>query len=322
MFTPDQYKEIAKSYDSAASDPFVPEDKRREFAKRAEWFHYLGAREKGNVSNALSGQDSSRSPNSAFAPFLTTLWVIGAALYLISTLLFINAIGLFSDDNNLRQVSEVIRPTDREPKTASVEEKAKGALPAAERPHAISPNQPSYEAPELMVPKETESQPTAGPVITEPASAAPSTAESEMLKVTEAAAIRNGPSTTAKLIGTVTPGAELEAQEHENGWIQFVDPSSGNSGWIQSDFVAKANGQKEANGATQSAVQEAPTPQQKKPVKKAKRPQSQPKLGQRFADLPEDQDFLADRGTRRKGLLARRRMLREGLMSPGFRPPQ
>jgi hypothetical protein len=100
MFTTDHYTQIAKSYDGAASDPLVPEDKRREFAKRAEWFHYLAAREKGNVSNGLPGQDSSRPPTTAFAPFLTTLWVMGAALYLISTLLFTNAIALFGGDSS------------------------------------------------------------------------------------------------------------------------------------------------------------------------------------------------------------------------------
>jgi hypothetical protein len=319
MFKPDQYTQIAKSYDGAAADPLLPEDKRREFAKQAEWFHYLAAREKVNGANADSGQDVSRPPTSAFAPFLTSLWLTGAALYLITTLLFTNAIGLFTDDIP-KQVSDVRRPIERELKTASVEEKAKAAVPAAERPHAISPNQPSYEAPELMLPKVTE-QPSTFPGTTEEESPPPSTAEAEMLKVTEAATIRNGPSATAKVIGTATPGAELDVRGHENGWIQFVDPSSGNSGWIQSNLVAEA-GSTEANRPTQATVGETQTAQQKKPVKKAKIAQPRPKLGQRFADLPEDEDFLADRGTRRKGFVAKRRMLREGLMSRGFRPPQ
>jgi hypothetical protein len=321
MFTPDQYTQIAKSYDGAASDPLVPEDKRQEFAKRAEWFHYLAARGTGNVASEHPGHDSSPPATSSVAPYLTTLWIMGAALYLISTLLFTNAIGLFSDDN-ARQVSEVRPATNRELKTAMVDEKANPAVLAPERPHAISPNQPSYEACELRPPKATEQKPSALPVTAEPTTAAPPGPEPEMLKVTEAATIRNGPSTTAKVIGKATPGAELQVQQQQNGWTQFGDPSSGKSGWIQSKSIAEAIPPTAANPPSRTALEEVPIPQQKKSVRKAKMTPPRSKLGQRFADLPADEDFFADRGTRRKGLLGKRRMLREGLMSPGFRPPR
>lgn len=215
MFTPDQYSQIAKSYDSAASDPFVPDDKRQEFAKRAKWFHYLAAREKGTIANADCGQGSSRPPANAFAPYLTTLWVIGAALYLIGTLLFTNAIGLFGDDSS-SQVSELTPPVERDLQITSLEEKAKASVPAVERPHAISPDQLPYEAPELTLPQAAEHE---LPLTTEQSSALPPTSEPETLKVTEAATIRNGPSTTAKVIGTAAPGAELEVRGRENGWI-------------------------------------------------------------------------------------------------------
>jgi hypothetical protein len=321
MFTPDQYTQIAKSYDGAASDPLVPEDKRQEFARRAEWFHYLAGRGTGNVASEHPGHDSSPPATSSFAPYLTMLWVTGAALYLISTLLFTNAIGLFSDDNS-RQVAEVRPATNRELTTAIVEKKANAAVLAAERPHAISPNQPSYEAPELMLPKATEHDPSALRATAEPTTAAPPIAEPEMLKVTEAATVRNGPSTTAKVIGKATPGAKLEVRGHENGWTQFVDPSSGKSGWIQSKSIAEANPPTAADPPNRTALEEVPIPQQKKSVRKVKTTPPRSKLGQRFADLPADEDFFADRGARRKGLLGKRRMLGEGLMSPGFRPPR
>jgi hypothetical protein len=127
------------------------------------------------------------------------------------------------------------------------------------------------------------------------------------------------------VIGTAIPGAAIEVRKHENGWIHFVDPSSGNSGWIQSKLVTEANRPREANRPTQAAFEEAQTPQETRPVKKAKKAKVTPrrsKLGQRFADLPGDEDFLTERNTRRKGLWARHRMLREGLMSPGFQPPR
>jgi hypothetical protein len=49
---------------------------------------------------------------------------------------------------------------------------------------------------------------------------------------------------------------------------------------------------------------------------------SPPKHNRAYADLPEDEDFLADVSPRRMGFFARRRMLREGLISPDFIPPR
>jgi hypothetical protein len=60
-FTTDQYSQIARGYDKAAADPFVPKDKREEFAKKAEWFHYLSAREKETEAVAYGGSEEASS---------------------------------------------------------------------------------------------------------------------------------------------------------------------------------------------------------------------------------------------------------------------
>jgi hypothetical protein len=348
-FTSDQYSQIARGYDKAAADPFVPKDKRAEFAKKAEWFHYLSAREKETEAVAYGGSEeaSSERPRRSVGALLTTLWLTGAALYLISTLLFTNAVGLFGDDDKPTPVGRGSQPVGRSLQTASVADKEKAGEsaerngPAAERPHAISPDQPAYEAPGLMVPSPvTEQEDTALPVSpqpTEQASAPPaSTSESEILKVTKTATIRNGPSATSKIIGTAIPGAELQVKSRENGWIEFIDPSSGNSGWIQSDLVASTSPEDQTAAAVSKSEQaQSVTPQKPTPIKKGLRQKppskvaqprpsepSSPRPAPGYAELPDDEDFLADRATRRKGLFARRRMLREGLMSPGFLPPQ
>jgi hypothetical protein len=129
------------------------------------------------------------------------------------------------------------------------------------------------------------------------------------------------------VIGTATPGAELQVKKNENGWIQFVDPSSGNSGWVKSNVVADAKGSTDAASVASEEAQSANL-KKDKPAKKAAKqkppsadtahPRSKP--DGRYAELPNDDEFLADRGSRRMGF-ARRRMLREGLMSPGFLPP-
>jgi hypothetical protein len=230
---------------------------------------------------------------------------------------------VFDNDGSSR-VNEVTLPVEPERQTASVEEKTKATVSTAERPHAISPDEPSYEAPELMLPA-TQGEVPAPETVRE-ASPSPETAEPETFQVTKAATIRNGPSAKAK-IGTATPGAQLQVRRHENEWIQFVDPSSGNTGWIQSDLVAEATG----STNVRSANSEAQKPPQKRSVKKVvkqkmpslKAAQPTPKPERSHADLPDDEDFIQDdRGSRPMGLFARRRMLREGLMSPGFLHPQ
>jgi hypothetical protein len=180
-FTANQYSQIAQSYDNAAGDPSVPKDKREEFAKRAEWFRYLAQRDKGSLAyddSQAPPKDRSRAHSRSL---LTTLWLIGGALYLISTLLFTNAIGLFGDDGKPTPVKEVSLPIERPTQTASVEDKETAenseqhVNPAVERPHAISLDQPSYEGPELIVPRATEQELTGNSVVAEPTQQAAAT---------------------------------------------------------------------------------------------------------------------------------------------------
>jgi hypothetical protein len=325
----------------------VPTDKRQEFARRAEWFRYLAERDKGSLAFGVSQDPSLDRSKARSRSLLTTLWLVGGALYLISTLLFTNAIGLFGDHDVSTSVGEVNLPISRPPLAVSVENSKKAqdldhqVSPAAERPHAVSPDQPSYEAPGLMVPATgIPEEEIAGPASSEPieqASISPAnTSEPEIFKVTRVATIRSGPSATAKVIGTASLGAELQVKERANGWIRFVDPSSGNSGWIQSDVVAGISHQ--AKQVAPSDSEQAPglNPQKPKLVQKAGKqkpkgpskaarshPSKQPSPDPRgaYADLPDDGDFI-DAGPGWMGPFARRRMLREGLMSPDFIPPR
>ena len=146
----------------------------------------------------------------------------------------------------------------------------------------------------------------------------------EVLIVRAAATIRNGPSTSAKKIGTATAGAQLEVKGREKEWVQFVDPSSGNTGWIQSSLLIPPTGNEVGNLTL-------PTPVDTPPVKPTtpklakKKPSATAQVTQRprtYADLPPDEEFLPLPRRRGPGILSRRRMLRDGLMSPGFLPPE
>ena len=382
-FTADQYSQIASGYHKAAADPSIGPEKREEFAKKADWFRFLAERTKGTLdarareSKATESVTSSVKPSSlalrrSLSPLLTMLWVAGAAIYLIGTLLFANSVEnpFRSEDKPTPETTQPIASPGslaRKEETARLQPAVPPSHPTSDKRHAISPQQPSYEAPGLIVPPSaTEAEHKASPASperTEQASAPPASgSEPELLKVNQTSKIRNGPSVNAKVIGTASPGAELQVKARENGWVQFVDPSSGNTGWIETHLVVPASPKAETSVAVsedapslaaqkptltpaapedesdvaETRPEEAASATRQKPVTKqirkkpsepaelAKQRPSRPSPSARHrasADLPEDEEFLADMPPRR-GFFARRRMLREGLMSRDFVPPR
>jgi len=353
-FTPDQYSQIAQGYDKAAADPLVPTEQRQEFAKKADWFHFLARRGTGTQRPSSNSNDenvgpisrdiviphTSARPKRTMAPFLTALWITGAGLYLIGTLLFTNAVNLFGNDERKKPLTETSWPAESLPKVASVEEKSveqgdRQIKPEADRPHAISPDQPPYESPILTAPSSTVPQEELGaPSPSEPIQDLVIVPSSEILMVLAAATIRKGPSTTAKKIGTANAGAKLQVKAREREWVQFVDPSSGNTGWIQSSLLAEASSSEAKEVAAPKAA-EIPTAEPRKPTAEAVKPKLVKKRVRQepgtptqvterprtYVELPADGEFLPPR-RRGPGFLNKRRMLREGLMSPGFVPPQ
>lgn len=345
-FTADQYSQLAQSYDKAAADPLVPPERKAEFAKEAEWFHFLARRERdtrrsdsalteGNIGpvndDVVIEPDSSRHSRS-MTPFLTMLWLTGAVLYLLTTLLFTNAVNLFGEEDGQTAVTVASRPVEPLPKIANVEdtkpnEQDKPQIkPVAERRHAISPDQPTYEAPTLTAPPLPLPEQELNSPSSEPTQDGARAQSGEMLRVTAAATIRSGPSTTAKKIGTATPGAELQVKARQTDWVEFVDPSSSNTGWIHSSLVAPTTGVgADELATTREAEIPAIEPPKPKLAKRAKpetvAPAQVTERQRKYVDLPDDKAFLSPR-KRGSSFLAKRRMRGEGLMSPGFFPPQ
>jgi len=163
----------------------------------------------------------------------------------------------------------------------------------------------------------------------------------ELLRVKSAASIRNGPSGSAKVIGTASTGAEIEVKAREGSWVQFVDPSSGNTGWIHSSSVAPSTTAATADSAATQAAEESPPADGPRPKTVKQRPKGAAQIAKKqspnfsaptvkgdgrspkaYVELPSDGEFLPPRKRGRLGILERRRMLREGLMSPDFLPPR
>ena len=375
--TPDQYDEMAQRFEEAAVDPLVRAEGREEFAKKAQWFHFLAQR--GRESHRDNGHpthqgnavnlDPLPKQRGSLAPFLATLWISGAALYFVSTFMFANAINLtgqndsqsphkegppiettslaISAEHNTSGEKPTNQPASPTPRVdsnnsaeqhtnqigsasseivdiESAEQDTSLLVPAPNGRHAIALNQPSYEAPEVEAPSSpspaSEFTPTSprDPVTQRESDSAQSV---EILRVTTTAAIRSAPSLRAKKIGSATAGVELQVLARENAWVHFIDPTSGNQGWVQSSFVAPVSGGEAKNVANSRVAETVPPTKPKLRKEKPALPAEVMQRQRAYAGLPTDEEFLAPR-RRGSGLLSRRRLLREGLMTPGLLPPE
>jgi hypothetical protein len=235
--TADQYYQVSQGYALAAADPFIPPDRRETFTKKAEWLEFLGRREGRAIrSNGNAGRGNSvavspfagelgdsEPPRRSIRPPVATLWLSGAALSLIGTLLFTNALTLFGDNDRQEVASQLTLSLVPSPKVASV------AAKATERKRQFQPTAD-------RAPQEALSSPSPPP---EPIEELAAGSPPEVLKVTATARIRNGPSTSAQKIGTATLGTAIQVKAREGAWVQFVDASSGKMGWIHSSLVGR-----------------------------------------------------------------------------------
>jgi hypothetical protein len=168
---------------------------------------------------------------------LLSLWLVGAAVYAASTLLWTNTVILDGETASTPVI------TGSGPKAAAdaprTEPKAEKPIASPGNSHAFSLDDPPSEVvaagPEQPAIVEEGQAPKAKP----PAEAMPpeEAGQGELLRVVTAASIHSLPSNSADVIGSAQAGAELRARSHESGWVQFVDPDSGHSGWIDSVFL-------------------------------------------------------------------------------------
>jgi SH3 domain-containing protein len=258
---------------------------------------------------------------------------VGAAVYFVITLLFSHALNLSGNDD--RKTSSALPVISANPTGTSVAptsdiELQKGAnvqqrmATSDTRQHAISLDGPATEAPTIS----PSSSPSRSEEANSPGEAAQETSTNqkpEILAVTAPTIVRNAPSETAQQIGTAQRGAQLQVIERDHEWLHFLDPSSGNKGWIQSSFVAAPRVDNHFAQTDVPVDTASPNTAKRKPkIFTQEQPHSKtlPKpQAKAYAGLPPDEEFLPRR-MRAPGFLNRRRMFGEGLMSPGFLPPE
>ena len=249
---------------------------------------------------------------------MVSLWMAGAVVYMISTLLFTNAV-LIGNSDDPKPVTVDVKSPEPAPVQAAQIELESIAPAAAETPHAVSPDPAPTEVP--GVPPQPSSVPLAEqPPAVEEAQvpSTPALDQTERLKVTSAASIRSGPSTSNDVIGTAQAGAQVQVVSRDSGWVQFIDPASGRGGWIYSGLLEPwTTSSDTASTETSRAEQSTPAVSSKQRGK----PRAAPNYIQRgnsraepnYVELPSDGEFVP---RRRFGILGKRRMMRDAQLPP------
>jgi uncharacterized protein YgiM (DUF1202 family) len=87
---------------------------------------------------------------------------------------------------------------------------------------------PSLASREINQPKSVQS----------PNDQSPTIVEDQLVTVISAAIVRDGPSSSAKIIGRAYAGARARVAATDSGWAQVVDPASGQKGWVEYSVLA------------------------------------------------------------------------------------
>jgi len=99
--------------------------------------------------------------------------------------------------------------------------------------HAIVPDlSPTVALESLNSPIEVENDsPTAN------AQATSATEQTEHIKITSPASIREGPSISSAIIGVAKQGAEAQVVSRQSEWVEIIDAASKKTGWVESSFL-------------------------------------------------------------------------------------
>jgi Bacterial SH3 domain len=212
---------------------------------------FVEAREEGLSEDAETASQARRaSPRKLF-------WLAGVALFAISTLILGNTIsprvagestssGVPNHSDTAAQQQRTSLPT---------------APSQAQSVHAIDPyafatqnTESQVQADQKPMPISTETTDRRSAAVESSSSAklrdessaavgvteAPSQPElgDQVLKLTSPATIYNAPSASADIIGTAFAGARVRVETQNSGWVNIVDPDSGNEGWIHSTALS------------------------------------------------------------------------------------
>ena len=126
-------------------------------------------------------------------------------------------------------------PTAEAPTPQAGESSAEVPTPQSPAPSAEvpSPQSPAPSGtPSLASPENSQTGPQS------PNDQSPTIVKDQLVTITSAATVRDGPSSSAKIIGRAYAGAMARVAATDSGWAQVVDPASGNKGWVEYSVLA------------------------------------------------------------------------------------
>src|SRR4029079_10633301 len=189
------------------------------------------------------------------------LWAVGAAMCAISIGFLFDDIGRGGHQTPIgeapsrsapaQELVALVTPESPQPDQPNVLDPV-----AQDSSHAIVPDTPQVTAPSPAaeataqsadLPTSQVTAPSADfgvkeepPITGQPSAPAdasrvppPTMPKDERVTITSAAILRNGPSSSADIIGRAHAGAKARVAATDSGWAQIVDPASGNKGWAE-----------------------------------------------------------------------------------------
>jgi hypothetical protein len=139
--------------------------------------------------------------------------------------------------------TDMAEPAAQESAHAIVPDAPQATAPTAEVPSPQSPA-PSAEVPSPQSPAPSGTPSLASPETSQPGPAqspndqSPTIVKDQLVTITSAAIVRDGPSSSAKIIGRAYAGAMARVAATDSGWAQVVDPASGKKGWVEYSLLA------------------------------------------------------------------------------------
>jgi len=138
-------------------------------------------------------------------------------------------------------------PTAEAPTPQATAPTAEVPTPQATAPTAEAPTPQAGES-SAEVPTPQSPAPSGTPSLASPETSqtgpqspndqSPTIVKDQLVTITSAATVRDGPSSSAKIIGRAYAGAMARVAATDSGWAQVVDPASGNKGWVEYSVLA------------------------------------------------------------------------------------
>jgi len=249
--------------------------------------------------------------------YVLSLWLLGAALYSVNTLLFFNAVDVFSGGDKTPALTSRNIPSGAAASSPTAEA-ARPAVSTGTAARDVTPRidvQPGVAGLDAGLPPAGAIGPATGPSANAgeaagargdveqqpPLETAEAVAEKdrrtgEWMQVVSGVNMRAGPSTANPVITVQRRGTALEVLARDGAWIEVRNPDTGETGWVYASYLGPAEGPVQAAGSASSSAPPtgAEPPSRRQPLDAAEPPATaQNSARLRMRESPPESERLA-----------------------------